>query len=475
MRNLPAALVSLMFVFNFVGSNIVAQTIIDEKDEWIVGVAAFTGDQLSRENSYLLSSVPLLIRNALSAIDIHNMDQDEKNAYSRRLLIDDIREKKLNLARQYETYDQLHFTGSVENRVAAYERIEKIQTQIDSIVTLDPSTVFIIDQKRIVLAESSDGNLLSPVLTNPKLRAERESLDILIWGAIEQLDEYLALDIGVYERAIDATTFYSTAGSRENIGIRIGEIAAEIISVVYGDEWGSLKVEAPDAQSRIWLDSKYLGRGSRFVDFVPAGAHTVRVEAPGYKPAEFKIVVENMAVASLVAVPGDVQTSQIRILTNPPGALTYVGSIWRGRTPVELETPREPMQARITIDGYNEYQLSIGTDEIGDIEITLIPAVFRESRLVDTKRDGFYRSLGLFALSVPIPVFLASLQDELEIAYERQFGTAGASDPMTIQLNNRMRAAGSGSIGGYFIAGAMLVNAFVDLFEYIDLVGLSRR
>ena len=207
-------------------------------------------------------------------------------------------------------------------------------------------------------------------MTNPKLRAERESLDILIWGAIEQLDEYLALDIGVYERAIDATTFYSTAGSRENIGIRIGEIAAEIISVVYGDEWGSLKVEAPDAQSRIWLDSKYLGRGSRFVDFVPAGAHTVRVEAPGYKPAEFKIVVENMAVASLVAVPGDVQTSQIRILTNPPGALTYVGSIWRGRTPVELETPREPMQARITIDGYNEYQLSIGTDEIGDIEIT---------------------------------------------------------------------------------------------------------
>ncbi len=472
MRKTPYATVLSMLISFAVASVAPAQTLADPSVEWRVGIAAFTGERLRRENGYLLSSIPLLIRDVLSGLDHHYLDEGERAARARRVVDSRVREARKRLGELYVTYDRLFLTDAGAQRAATAQRIDEARKALDDLAVTSPEAVAVPASKAVVFVDAPEGMLLAEVRTDPRNRAGIERLDLLIYGSVEQVDEYLFVELLVYDAARERLDRYTTAGSRETISERVEELGTTLISTVYGREWGGIDIRAAEESSRLRLDGDYLGTGSKRVRVVAAGPHTLMVRTPGFEDAAYEFEVRSGETRSVAANPGRRIESLVEIESTPSGATTYVGSVHRGTTPLTTQPPLEQTQLKLIRSGYNDYQLPIGPRETFLAPIELVPDTVDEQNLIRSRRSRFYRSLGMFALSVPLPMFLLDVTNELTSAYNRSVSGISSVDTLNV-LWERRHAALSGYVGGMFLAGALFINLIVDLLEYIDVVGLS--
>ena len=83
----------------------------------------------------------------------------------------------------------------------------------------------------------------------------------------------------------------------------------------------------------------------------------------------------------------------------------------------------------------------------------------------------FYRSLGWFALSVPIPLYLLDVANTVTGAVSDAFESGSHAEILNDLFNSRHLAL-SGYIAGMFLAGALFANMIVDLFDYVYVVGM---
>ena len=82
----------------------------------------------------------------------------------------------------------------------------------------------------------------------------------------------------------------------------------------------------------------------------------------------------------------------------------------------------------------------------------------------------FYRSLGFFAISVPVPMLMLDRTNQMTAVIN---SAAPADIDLLHDLIQQRNKAFAGYIGGMFLAGSLLVNLVVDLLEYVDVVDLT--
>jgi hypothetical protein len=139
--------------------------------------------------------------------------------------------------------------------------------------------------------------------------------------------------------------------------------------------------------------------------YLAPGTHDIRLQAPGYRPvsrtAELAAEKETRISDSLEKTT----TGTVAVSSDPAGADLYVDSYWMGKTPLTVDRPPVRSRGILSLKGFYDIPFSLGPASPAALSFPLQKDVGSKEVQRTKARDDFYRALGFFAFSLPLPAF----------------------------------------------------------------------
>ncbi len=442
----------------------------DERETWRVGVLPFDTVDLLPEEVSLGRTVPLLLLDALSGLREHRLDSDERDARSHQVLDGARLAAGRALDREIRTRDRLLFADiTAETRAerleSADERVATARREYRRLAELNAERIEVAGVKPVELRPGA-GELL-PASSSARMAAREGRLDFVISGTVERLDgEFLILELFGYCAARERTVLQETLVLRpEEIAQQIDRLIDRAAEAVLGRQWAHLTVRSSESDAAVQVDGVLHGFGSVTVNYLEPGPREVRVTHENRERIETVVLLPFERAETEVTFPLAVSEAII-IDSEPTGADIYVDSIWVGRTPSEVARPRRPTTVVLQREGFHASRFPLQTDSPERISRRLAPDVIGWSELTLEQRDRFYRSLGFFVVSLPVPIILYGVYDNLATFFAA--GTppnldSGEADRL-VGLANTVQGAYWVSVG---VSTGLFVNMAIQLVRYI--------
>jgi hypothetical protein len=435
----------------------------DPKDEYVVGIAQFTSDFVGPEHAYLATSIPSLLRDRVAEIRAHRFTQRELAGYRADLLRQAVRSAGTALTEAHEARDKLLFT-SLEDDEERSREVEAARARLEALEGMSPDAPAVESTKPVRLAEPDEtGRLYEPVLRRPDLVAEELGVDLLVWGGLEQIEEYLYVECLAFSAAAGETLLsFGDAVSLDDVQRVVETVATELATVILGRSWGTIRVTAEPADAEIRVDGRLVGMGSARVAYLEPGPHELRVSRTDYDADGRTVQVAAGSVEDVSVVLRPLTAKTVRIQSDPPGAAVYLQSEWQGVTPLSVDVTARPVQGALRLPGHWESQFLLNPETQETQRYSLTPATVDREELFERRKDSFYAALGWFVLSVPVPLVSSGLRDTMITAYVESI-SADRSRYRTLA-----NVYHGGYLGGLALSGGLLVNAAVKLARYIS-------
>lgn len=441
----------------------------DDREEWRVAILRFRGAGLDAGNEYLTTSLPRLLWEDVGDIEEHRLSDESIQGYRRRIVSDARLEigRRLTRARSARDdllFDRLDAKEYAEEYAESTREIDALREQLDR--TEDyPLNQIDVRRRKPVTIVSADGQLLTTDEEDVSEVADEEDLDLVIFGSVEQLEEYVWVEVFSYSRFEEETrSIGATAARPDEIYRAVGEIQASVARAILGRDWAHLRVGA-SGRSTVSVDGTLQGIGTVDVRYLPPGDVEIRVERPGYVPETRIVTLLPFQTAEVSVTLEAADTETILIVSEPESADVYVRSVWSGRTPVAVPRPSIPTDVTLSVEGFRENSFSISQVSPERIERSLVPIDRDWQQYIRRRRDVFYSALGAFALSVPVPVVLGALFDDAAARYESSEASADIDD-----LRRLVRTANAYFYGRYAaltVTLGLLGNTIWQLRRYI--------
>ena len=445
-----------------------------------VGYAALSFESLAPEFRYIATTIPRLLLEPIAAITSHRLTDEERTARALLVLDAAVESGVAAVHTAVQRRDQLLFDPltSASQRQSADEALKTARE------TLAISQAMIVDDVPVpaeVAVELMEGNtsgqLLDAVTVDPAPGeaggpaplAEQHRLDLLVWGTVEEIQGYLAVDLYVYVAASGQSELVGgTVARAEDLVGEAEYVAADLAATLLGREWGSLRIEADVAESLIYVDSELVGFGSAKLDFLESGPVVIDIVADGHQTVRREVVVRpgETTIVRLVLEPSVART--VRLESAPAGADVYVDSVWRGTTPLTLPHGSSPAIVRLEREGFLDSRFVVDPSSPDRITRALLPGTVDWGAEIREKRDRFYGSFSWFVISVPAVMLLNGAYQNVLAAFPRVDG--GELTP-----TERALFAQRGNIfywsflGATFVSGGLLVNTVISLLDYISV------
>ena len=454
-----------------------AQTPFDSRTTWRVGVSEFSGINISKENRYLLSSLPLLFLERIVGCQEHVLNNSEIVAYRAKLIELAVKAKEKELSQKLADRDRLFFRLKVTEQ--DFEAIDNsilgLRSTIEELTALDPLSIDVAENKRIFPVEDKNRRILPVVSLSPVKSLEIHDLDALLFGLIEEVESYLFFEVTLLFASGKEEFRFEGASSRENIDAVVQNIINQVTQPVLGREWAAVAVQASPPEAGIWIDGRFVAMGSATLNFEKTGDHTVEIRAAGYLPKvlDFTLAPREKKVVEITLESAN--ESRVEIVSIPPAAGVYASSEWSGTTPVAYPPSADPIQAILRLQGYNTYYVPNLPQQGETNVIRLLPSTIDRELVVVNSRDIFYGTFGAFIVSLAIPIALFDITNTYTFAFLSELDRPAADidlDELGRLYTNRQVALNA-YIGGFFISGSLLIATLVKMVEYINLVSLS--
>ncbi len=435
----------------------------DARKAWNVAFTAFTAESLPAERAYLAFSVPLLVRDRLAGLTVHRFS-DQERALHRALVV------KKELGALYQGLQQLRRArdeAALAGGKAAADAEKSLQDAMERIQwleALDASRIEMPEEKPVVFKEgTATGKLFEAPQYSPYQFAVQNDLDLLVSGTVKSAEEYVLVDLWAFDPAREAVVYrFRDAAGPEDIYDALDSAARGLIGVILGREWASLTVvpEPPDAI--VSIDGKSMGSGSVQAEYVAPGQRTVTVASPGYEDSSQTLELAAMEEKAINVRLTKKPAAMLTITSTPPGADIYLDSVWKGKTPLSLETPAVRSRILLGLDGYYDLPISIGPGSPAEIPLVLLPDVGSRIKLQEKARDDFYFAFGFFCLSLPIPLFCSSLSTDFMAEAGR------LTNPTAIgQATLTSDVLGYTGYGGIAVSASLFTWTVFELIDYI--------
>ena len=451
------------------------EQIADRRDTWRVGVAEFTSNGLSAENTYLSSSYPLLIHETLSRIETHTFTGEEAEAY-RMVLLGRERDRLMKLRDAALLARDTNFVSGKSSADRSGE--SRADDLIDSIAGLESFNLTGIPvsmEKPVEIITASEGVLLPRVIGSPAAYAESQDLDLLVFGAIVEIESYLFVDIHLYLDAFGELPALKAAFSRERLSEGSAGVFHSLSKTALGREWSDVSIAASIDSAEIYFDGEFKGIGAVTLSFLKPGEHEIIIKSTGFEEYTFTISLipgaeESVAAELVQAVP-----DTLIVTTIPDDAQVYARSQWFGTTPVEVPKDMLYLQGMVKKEGYQDYLVPVLPEDTDLVTITLMPDKFDRGTIIKDERDGFYKVLAAFILSLPLPIYFYDATNTLTQSYnaESQVAPFKRNVDEAYRLFDMRQVTFSAYIATVFISAALFIDATIELLEYIDRVQLS--
>ncbi len=448
-----------------------------------VGIARLSGERLSQEARNAAETFPRLLYEQIGEIDERDLSAEELDAYATVRLRAARRTAATRLRAAVAARDRLLFEPSAAGpaaRSAARVRLERAESAVrdaravlELLDATEPADVRTAPRRPLVYWAGHEAGRLLSLDSTPQALAVSEDLDLLVWGTIEEIEGYLAVDLFIYHRFLDRTMpAGSTIARPEDLSADTPLVAGEIARAVLGRDYATLVVETQGADATtetaadaaIRVSGTLHGFARAEARFLRPGAHEIRVELGDR--ASVRVVELAPGERRVERVePPSVVSRAVRLQSSPAGADVYADSVWVGRTPLLHEFPASPTIVRMGREGYLESRFVVDAESPDVISRALLPDTIDWTEELRASRDGFYQSLTWFVLSVPVTVLLHGGFESVRAAFFAPESTELSPEELE-RLARRGNILYWSSIGARLVNAGLFVNLLVSVFDY---------
>ena len=460
--------------------------VTDPRGSYVVGFAELSAVQLPAEYRYIATSLPrLLVESFDSGADSgvsHIYSAVERASYAESLIDHQAEVALRALSSTVRQRDELLFDkgATADQRERAEQAVTSARATLSALELLDPSELELESEKPLEFwSGRALGRLLDAVPVDDELVPDADGLDevarsadldLLIWGVVEEIQGYLKVDFYAYspygaEIDLDAA---GTVALPSDIGQEAEIISGEIAAALLGRPWGSVHVETNVNDAAITVDGHLIGFRQASARYLSPGEVVIEVTANGYRTERQTIAVTDRQTTEIVFQMEPVVRRVVRIESAPAGADVYADSVWVGQSPLALSVSDDPLVVRLRRDGYLESRFVLTSDSPDRVARALLPGSLIWADEIAQKRDGFYRSMTWFVLSVPVTMMLNGVYLSVQSAFPPFW--SGYLTPENWEAFGQVGNIFYFASGGALLVNiGLLVNVGINLFEYLDV------
>jgi len=141
--------------------------------------------------------------------------------------------------------------------------------------------------------------------------------------------------------------------------------------------------------------------------------------------------------------------------------------VWQGVTPLALPRPGTPQTVILSAEGFLDETVVLSPEAPGEIVRELVPDPGNWPEVVQERRDRFYRAFGWFALSIPVPVMLNGMYQDIAALYPGGQPSSELSDAEAQRLAGTANTLLWSARGATVVSVGLFVNMTVHLIQYI--------
>jgi len=307
----------------------------------------------------------------------------------------------------------------------------------------------------------------------------------------QKIDAFLAGKVTDYYGRIYLTlklyTLYSRSYSwedsilfsSEDMDSAVSEISGRLAAVLSGVEPAALVVRVNPDDAMIVIDDKWAGRGEAPLREYTPGQTVVSTFADNYYPVTYPVLLQSGVVTdlSLSLTPFGLSSFTVETPDNPDSSV-FLGSLFLGKTPLQLDIPRDQysyISVETTAGETGSAVYRNGLAVRGNAEFinagsslaikTSVP-VSPEEKRVATARNNFYSAYGRFWVTLPVTLLAINIAGNYINAYPRQ-------NPQTSAMYNSALTSSYVQIGAYVLLGLSAAEIIYRIVRYLGTSGTN--
>ncbi|MBN2531546.1 MAG: PEGA domain-containing protein [Spirochaetales bacterium] len=393
------------------------------KIAYVVGVSSFTGKDLSDENNYMLKSIPFLLMEGIESLETHTFSEEQKTAYRKSLIRQEILEQNKKLISIKTEMDKLVFNKTKESgkekiRTGLEKNYNDVLKKITELKSLNPDTAIKVpDELDIELKKGTGGTLLNPPKFSPLQYQKSNNIDLFFLGTLEEVHGYLYLEISCFDGILEKNVFYfKDVLLPEEVYKLVPEIKKEFIKIILGREWSTVQVIPTPSNAFVYVNDRFAGIGTTYANYLKPGLASIKVSHPDYSEQQWRAELKPYEEKQIEVSLEKIETGTVSISSVPSDAKVYVNSIYAGMTLLEVEKSLHLKRIVLKKEGYDDFIFHIGQSTkdsiVAELQISLVDPEVKQK----ATRDNFYFAFGLWLISIPFPIFLNGFAEDF--AYE---------------------------------------------------------
>lgn len=244
---------------------------------------------------------------------------------------------------------------------------------------------------------------LAPPVSDPAAFCRASSVDYLVYGSIQRLDGYLALNLRLYSapagRELWSETHYAAEDEFETV---IDALERPLAAALFGRAYARLDLSLFPATARLVDgDGRALSPGELYFS---AGTVEAVAAAPGYESRLLRFKVEPGRDATIRAELEATPLASFIVESDPPGASLFLDGAFLGQTPLELPGFAGLRTLRLSLPGREDLRSTVqGSPPDGALRFGFAaPSASTQPERIAAAKDDFYRALGWFVISLPV-------------------------------------------------------------------------
>lgn len=380
-----------------------------EKEEWVVAFTPFSSTGLSLSNMYLGSVIPTYLFENVEKEFKHYLTVEEATEVNRVLLEEEIEKEYTNRLTKINERDSKIFSSeNLQDDLATVEdEIKEIEERIDNLKSIEINR---IDKLKEIELNIKEMDFISSDFQEIQKYLEDEKVDYLITGEIEEIDDNLFVKLLLYSRYLNKEQeLFTGIGYSEDILNLREKMVEEINRTLISDDIITYEINVEPIDSLIYVDGVFKSIGNFKGSGIDGSVVEVTAVKEGYRTKTLQKVIT--AENSLYDLELDqLEEKLVTIRSNPSGVHVHYGSKYIGTTPVEIPVYSSPLKLSLSLEGYMDKSLTV-TDNIKNQYIHMDSKIIDVDKNFEKSKDNFYLSMGIFSISLAIPLFFNSQED----------------------------------------------------------------
>lgn len=432
-----------------------------------LGIAAgiIVAPELDAETRPAVGSAVQIVREIVADIPARRLTDRERRAIAERAHATAVAAAEVSLAAARQSADRARLTRP---DTAAVSR--ELVAERDAVRAVDPADLAVAE--RLPLAGVDMPVTYRAEFGAPTAVADELGVDLLVVIDAREIDELVLARITLWNRYGEATEIVRAVAPPEELSFQIDERREELIAAIAGEPLVTLDVTVSDddgaliEDASIALDGELVGFGSVALGGRAPGTYRIVARTRDGRSATRTVTLPETRSVDLRIAGAAVAT--VRVTSEPEGASVYDGAMWRGKTPIDVTRPAQPVQLTIVQPGWYDGRVLIGPDAPEAVAVELVPRAAQWEREVAVQRDRFYRSMALFVGSLAVPLGLYGAYSDLAVLFPGGTPSPALSDAEADRLVARSRLVFVGYYGGITLSGTALAHMLLRLGDYVQ-------